>query len=41
MKKLMALLVLILLIAGANALLPSDGKSYIKINLKNAKKIET
>jgi hypothetical protein len=40
MKKLMVLLVLILLIAGVNALLQSDGKSYIKIYMKNEKKIE-
>jgi hypothetical protein len=37
MNKLMALLVLILLIAGGNALLQSDGKSYIKIYMKNEK----
>ncbi len=40
MNKLMVLLVLILLIAGGNALLPSDGKSYIKIYLKNEKKLK-
>jgi hypothetical protein len=40
MKKLMVLLVLILVIAGANALLPNEVKPNIKIYMKNEKKIE-